>query len=120
MIELRRLIKNGGIDESALDPYQRAFYRAATVRDDQSFQLLAKSVIASLPSGMYSSRGIEKLVRIYFGSGISFISVRADLRCSNDQVQAYQKSVREAMTRMCDSLVSEIERQLQAKQAMGG
>jgi len=114
MADLARLIKaaEGGIDEGELDPYQRAYLRAFTLRDPDAFRALARVVIATLPTGVHSFRGIEKLVRIHFGHGISFVSVRTDLRCRNEQVKEYQQAVRESMAeirgRLSDSLVVQL------------
>jgi|GEM_PF-6217805 len=112
MTTLSTLIKNAGgsIDESVLNPHQLAYYKAKTARDAESFRVLANVAIATLPTGVHPFRGIEKLVRIYFGHGISFISVRTDLRCKDAQVKAYRKAVNEAMVKVRESLKSEIER----------
>lgn len=103
------------IDESSLDPYQRAFYKAKTKQDADSYRLLARIVHAALPTGVHSGRGIEKLVRIYFGHGISFISVRADLRCTKDQVRAYQQAVRDSMNAVRNNLKISLEKMLATK-----
>lgn len=95
MAELSGLIKgevNAGVLDM-LDVYQLAYFKAHSARDPESFRVLAKAAVASLPTGMHSFRGIEKLVRIHFGHGISMVSVRTDLRCRNDQLKDYRVAV---------------------------
>ena len=96
-------------DIDRLDPYQKAYYLAKLRRDSDSINLLVRSVAASLPTGVHSSRGIQKLIRNHFGQGISFISIRTDLRCKNVQVRAYQKAVREKMLEIRTSLEKALE-----------
>lgn len=94
---IQQHIISGQLDEASLDPYELAYVKAANLRHGPSFTLLRQVVAATLPTGVHSGRGIEKLIRIHFGVPISFVSVRTDLRCRNEQVEMYQQAVREAM-----------------------
>jgi hypothetical protein len=110
MSDLWGLIKSADSSiESALDPYQLAYYRAKTINDPEALRQLANIVLATLPTGMHSFRGIEKLVRIHFGHSISFISVRTDLRCTNKRVREYQQAVKVSMAAVRESLVLALE-----------
>lgn len=119
MIELDIMIKAGrfakSIDIGKLDPYQKAFFLAKTQQDSESFQLLARSVIAVLPTGVHSRRGIEKLVRGFFGHSFGRISVRKDLRCTNDQAAEYHRVVRIRMTEIKVSLKSALEKMVHVR-----
>ena len=55
--------------------------------------ILVRVVVATLPTGSHSRRGIEKLVRIYFGANISMISTRKDLACNNRRYYEYRDEV---------------------------
>lgn len=101
------------LDESALDPYQLAYLKAKTMRDPDSFRLLARVAMAASPTGFHSTRGIEKLVRNHFGQGISFLSVRADLRCNNEKVKAYHRIVSESMEAIRTRLKEALEKILE-------
>ena len=96
-----------------LDPYEDAFLKAKTMRDSDSVVLLSRVVIASMSSGTYSQCGIRKLIRIYMGQGISFVSVRKDLRCTNDQVTVYQEAVRKAMDEVRNRLMDKIKKSIE-------
>lgn len=106
---------DGLLDESALNPYELAYLKAKVTRDADSFRLLAKVVVAASPTGFHSTRGIEKLVRNHFGHSISFISVRADLRCRDDQVKAYHRIVSEKMAAINASLKEALEKMLKTR-----
>ncbi len=112
MADLARLIsaaiKNDGF--SGLDPYQSAYFAAHARRDPEAFRQLAKIAVASLPTGVHSFRGIEKLVRIHFGQSISMVSVRTDLRCRNDQVKDYRVAVFRRMAEIRASLKITLEK----------
>lgn len=101
---IQQHIISGQLDEASLDPYELAYVKAANLRDGHSFALLRRVVAANLPTGVHSHRGIEKLIRIHFGVPISFVSVRTDLRCRNEQVEQYQTAVREAMAEILERL----------------
>jgi hypothetical protein len=59
--------------------------------------LLVQSVSPSLPSGMHSRRGVEKLVRIYFGADIGMVSVRCDLKTSERTAYEYRKRIADSL-----------------------
>jgi hypothetical protein len=90
---IKKAILSVSIDDIT-DPFQKAYAQSKLSRENESIRLLTKSAIATFPSGITPFRGIEKLVRIYFGQGISFVSVRADLRCTNAKVEQYQTLTR--------------------------
>ncbi|MFZ2524423.1 MAG: hypothetical protein WAW87_03820 [Candidatus Ferrigenium altingense] len=46
---------------------------------------LVRVVLGSMPTGMHSRRGVEKLVRIYFGQDISMVSVRKDVHAKANE-----------------------------------
>lgn len=58
---------------------------------------IVKVVVGTLPIGNHNPRGIEKLVRIYFGQGISMVSVRKDLQCSHARAKEYRDMVSKAL-----------------------
>lgn len=113
MAELARLIRstteNNTLIESDLDPHQLAYLKARQERHTESYQMLTRAVVLGMPTGVYSNRGIEKLVRIHFGHGISFVSVRKDLRCNDAQVKVCQSAVRTTMAEIRKSLVGALE-----------
>lgn len=63
---------------------------------------LVRVVMAALPTGMHSRRGVEKLVRIYFGQDISLVSVRCDMKCGHARVNEYRDMVRKALDEIVD------------------
>lgn len=61
---------------------------------------LVVSVMASMPSGVSSRRGVGKLVRIYFGQPISLVSVRYDMQVRHERVVEFKKIVHDALDRI--------------------
>lgn len=59
--------------------------------------VLVRVAMSAMPTGMHSRRGVEKLVRIYFGQGISMVSARTDFKCRHAVVNEYKKLVHDAM-----------------------
>lgn len=117
MTDLARLIsaaiKNDRV--GALDQYQTAYLSAYARRDPEAFRQLAKIAVASLPTGMHSFRGIEKLVRIHFGHSISMISVRTDLRCRNYQLKDYRMAVFKSMAEIRAGLKIALEKSQESR-----
>lgn len=69
--------------------FLRAHYGSELFGGEHERQLanhLVQVVIGTLPTGMYSRRGVEKLVRIYFGQKIGMAAVRRDMRCGIKRV----------------------------------
>lgn len=58
---------------------------------------LVRVVVGTLPTGNHNPRGIEKLVRIYFGQDISMVSVRKDMQCGHARANEYRDMVRMAL-----------------------
>lgn len=64
---------------------------------------LTKVVIASLPTGMHSRRGYEKLIRCHFGAVIGVQAIRKDLACGMADVQKHKKIVNDALSDVWNS-----------------
>lgn len=58
---------------------------------------LVRVVVGTLPTGNHNPRGIEKLVRIYFGQDIGMAAVRKDFQCRHATISEYKKLVHDAM-----------------------
>lgn len=58
---------------------------------DKTRESLLRAVMAAMPTGMRSSKGVFKLITNYFGGNISMTSVRIDFKCRNEQCQAYKR-----------------------------
>lgn len=58
---------------------------------------LVKAAICAMPTGMHSRRGVEKLVRIYFGKDISMTSVRTDFKCRHATANEHREVVHGAL-----------------------
>lgn len=64
--------------------------------------VLVRAAMAAMPTGMHSRRGVEKLVRIYFGQDISMVSVRKDMGCGHPRANEYRDTVRKALNAIGD------------------
>jgi len=60
---------------------------------DKIRETLVRCAMAAMPTGVHSSRGVSKLISIYFGGKVSMTSVRTDFRCRNEQCQVYKTIV---------------------------
>lgn len=65
--------------------------------------LLVQGVFPALPSGMHSRRGVEKLVRIYFGQDIGMRAVQFDFKCSQRTTYDYRQRIFGALNQVCRS-----------------
>lgn len=70
---------------------------------------LTRAAMTKLGTGMHSRRGVEKLVRKYFGADISKISTCKDLRCNSQRYDEYKSTVWAALRaisqRLNDALI---------------
>lgn len=65
--------------------YLKAYYGKELIKGQHERQvadILVRAVISTLGTGMHRRRGIEKLVRIFFGQDIPMSAVRHDLGCN--------------------------------------
>lgn len=92
------------IVEKAVDlngqAYLRAHYGRELFGGEHERDLanhLVRVVIGTMPTGIHNPRGVEKLVRIYFGQDISMISVRKDMRCGHPKANEYRDIVKRAL-----------------------
>lgn len=99
-----------GVDCTNLDHATHAYLMAATQKSQPAIQELTTIAVASLPTGVYSRRGIEKMVRIYFGQEISFVSVRKDLRTTKEVTMALNASVKESLRGIRARLITTLEK----------
>lgn len=74
--------------ERVVDVYGQAYLKAQYGRElnggeqaDKVREILVRCVMAAMPTGVHSSRGVSKLITIYFGGKITMVSVRTDFRC---------------------------------------
>lgn len=81
--------------------------------------ILVCVVVAALPTGMHSRRGIEKLVRNYFGQNISVISTRKDLACNNRRYYEYRDEVYRVLDHIAMRTDADVDRALEAAGLIG-
>lgn len=88
------------IVEKAVDVNGLAYLKARYGRELQGGEeqravadVLVRVAMAAMPTGMHNRRGVEKLVRIYFGQEIGIPSVRKDLGCGNTKAHEIKKAV---------------------------
>ena len=79
-------------------------YKAARKLDDEAISALVAAIMPTLPTGLHNRRGIQKLVRCYFGQQITLVSIRTDFRCKDAQVLEYRARVREFLGEIKQSL----------------
>jgi hypothetical protein len=91
--------------ERGLDSVELAFLYAHYGRELMSgskarviADTLVIAVMGSLPTGMHSRRGVEKIVRIFFGQKISMVSVRCDFKSSERTAYEYRTKVFNALS----------------------
>lgn len=60
-------------------------------------EALVMAAMRAMPTGVHSRRGVEKLVRIYFGKDISMTSVRTDFKCRHDTAKEHREVVHGAL-----------------------
>lgn len=58
---------------------------------------LVRVVIGTFPTGTHYPRGVEKLVRNYFGQNIGMSAVRCDMRCGIKKANEYRDWVHQAL-----------------------
>ncbi|MGB8517041.1 MAG: hypothetical protein WCD45_04040 [Gallionella sp.] len=58
---------------------------------------LVQAVMGAMPTGMYSRRGVEKLIRLHFGQKIGMAAVRADFKCSDRTAYEYRHRIGNAL-----------------------
>ena len=97
------------IVEKAVDINGLAYFKAHYGRELQKGEeeravadVLVRVAMAAMPTGMHSRRGVEKLVRIYFGQDISMVSVRKDMGCGHPRANEYRDVVRKALNEIGD------------------
>lgn len=73
---------------------------------------LVRVVMATMPTGMCSTRGVEKLVRIYFGQDIGMPAVRKDMGCGHAKANEYRDMVRNALRTVGDRAENLVEEAL--------
>lgn len=81
--------------------------------------ILVRVVVATLPTGVHPRRGIEKLVRIYFGANISMISTRKDLGCNNRRYYEYRDEVCRVLDHIAARADADADRALEAAGLIG-
>ena len=81
--------------------------------------ILVRVVVATLPTGVHPRRGIEKLVRIYFGQNISMISTRKDLACNNRRYYEYRDEVCRVLDHIAARADADADRALEAAGLIG-
>jgi len=59
---------------------------------------LVRAVIETFPPGTHYPRGVEKLVRNYFGQNIGMSAVRCDLHCGINRANEYRDWVHQALS----------------------
>jgi hypothetical protein len=79
-------------------------YKAARKLDDEAIAALVTAIMQTLPTGLHNRRGIQKLVRVYFGQQITDVSIRTDFRCKQAGVEVYRAAVREFLCEIRASL----------------
>lgn len=86
--------------ERAVDDYGMAYLFAHYGRELMGgeherpvMDMLLKAVMAGLPTGMHSRRGVQKMVGIYFGKPYSMVSARKDLGCNNRRYYEYKEEI---------------------------
>ncbi|OGT02148.1 MAG: hypothetical protein A2143_00690 [Gallionellales bacterium RBG_16_57_15] len=75
---------------------------------------LVRVAVAALPTGIHSRRGIERLIRMYFGHGISMFSARKDLLCNNRRYYEYRDAVYGALDRLAARAEADADMALEA------
>lgn len=107
---IRNLVEQKLLDESRLDQYQLAYLKVKMQRSGEAYRALALVVHATLPTGVYSQRGIEKIVKVYFGTVIGDAAMRTDLRCTQRKLEDYKLQVRTSMNEIRIGLRAELEK----------
>lgn len=114
------------IVEKAVDVNGLAYLKAHYGRELQGGEeqravadVLVRVAMAAMPTGMHSRRGIEKLVRIYFGQDISMVSVRKDMGCGHPRANEYRDAVRKALNAIGDRADYDVDAALRAACQVG-
>ena len=81
--------------------------------------ILVRVVVTTLPTGMHSRRGVEKLVRVYFGQSISMISIRKELACNNRRYYEYRDDVCRALDHIAMRADADADRALEMAGLIG-
>lgn len=82
-------------------------------KESEVISVITPAIIASFPTGMHSKRGVEKLIRIYFGKEVGQASLRADFKCTNIQCQEYKRIAFKVMNDILDGAESKLSIQFE-------
>lgn len=119
MSSIARIIRDArssGVEvEAHLDQMQLAFVKARETLDSESIDMITRAIIGTLPTGVHSRRGVQKLVRRELGQSISLVSVRTDLRCKMADCERYQGAVRSFMSKLRAEVIEEFSSTIDQK-----
>jgi len=73
---------------------------------------LLNAVMAGLPTGVHQRRGVQAVLRNYFGHTVNARSMRYDLHCKQTELADYRKNVGDVSTRIGRRAMDYIEAQL--------
>ena len=73
---------------------------------------LLNAVIAQLPTGVHQRRGVQAVLRAYFGAPVSARSMRYDLHCKQTELADYRSNVSRAANVIGNRSIEYIEIQL--------
>lgn len=81
-------------------------FRNARKLDDSAIAALAMAIVATLPTGVQSMRGLQKLIRCYMGQKITEVSINTDFKWQVEHVRACRVRVKEFLDEVRQSMKS--------------
>lgn len=73
---------------------------------------LMNAVMAGLPTGVHQRRGVQAVLRNYFGHTVNARSMRYDLHCKQQDLADYRKNVGDIATKIGRRAMEHVEAQL--------